>query len=112
VPEYEMQGDNDCPMFVATGIWGLREFAKDQGICTQVLGGLEVSFVGWRGWLCGSNVSSDSSPRSTVAQPIRKLLLAEYPIVSRRLGHAVDRLGLISLRFKAVFHDMMHGSKH
>lgn len=64
VPEYGMQGDNDCPMFVATGIWGLREFAKESRNMHASIGRVGVaSIVGWRGWLCGSNVSSDSSPR-------------------------------------------------
>jgi hypothetical protein len=113
VPEYEMQGDNDCPMFVATGIWGLREFAKDQGICTQVLGGLEL-LPSWDGvdGFAGAMCPLTPLRGQRFAQPIRKLLLAEYPIISRRLDRAVDRLDLISLRFKVVFHDMTHGSKH
>jgi hypothetical protein len=82
VHEYGMQGD-DCPMFVATRIWGLRDFAKESRNMHASIGRDGIaSLMGWRGWLCGSNVSSDSSPRSTVAQPIRKLVLAKCPMFS------------------------------
>ena len=91
MPEYGMQGDNDCPMFVATGIWGLRAFAKESRNMHASIGRVGIaSLAGWRGWLCASNVSS---PRSSFA-PIRRLLLAEHP---RRQDHAVAHLAPISL---------------